>query len=92
MILQWFCDLFYKVFSLLLGWINIPEIDLDTINSIDQVLEYILVDGGSLIGLLLPVNTCKTLLAIFIFIQAALLIYYLVMWILKKIPAVGISD
>lgn len=90
MIIQWFADMFYKIFTGLLNWINLPSLPSD-FYSIPDYVNLIIENGASILNFFLPSHVFKVCFPIFLAITGFKYGYYLVMWILKKIPAVGIS-
>lgn len=91
MILQWFADMFYKLLTGLLGWINLPRMDPSIIGSIDSWIATIFEYGTSLFNFFVPKIVITVGFPILIAITGFKYGYYFIMWILKKIPAVGIK-
>lgn len=90
MIVQWFCDLFYLIFTTLLSWVNIPSLGEETISDVVNYIDLIVSDSLSFLFLLIPYTTAKVLITLSITMYVVIYGYYFVMWILKKVPAVGI--
>lgn len=91
MIVQWFADMFYKILTSLLNWINLPHLPDDVINSIMEYAALILEGGFALFYFFVPHNIVTYGIPILLIITAFKYGYFFVMWILKKIPMVGIE-
>lgn len=90
MILQWFADMFYKLFNGLLGWIHIPKFTDEQLDPLMQFFDY-LESGMQIFRFFIPKTIYMSALVILLAIVGFKYGYYLIMWILKKIPAVGIN-
>lgn len=90
MILQWFAELFYKLFTGLLSWINLPSIE-NYLDEVQEVMDMIVNNGSAIFRYFVPSPVIKVGLVLFFAISGFKYGYYLVLWILKKIPAVGIN-
>lgn len=90
MIVEMFCDLFFKIFSLLFGKMTLPLFPFD-IQDIIKFIQMILEYGTSLVLYFIPKPLIIGCLVIVIALSSFKYIYNLVMWILKKIPALGIK-
>lgn len=91
MIVQWFAEMFYKILTSLLNWINLPHLPDDVMYSISDVLNIISNGGFALFYFFVPNNVIKYGIPILLIITAFKYGYFFVMWILKKIPMVGIE-
>lgn len=91
MIIESICDLFIRFFTALLNGINIPQIPDDILSNVTSTLDTIIERGSELIDLFLPYDIAKTLLLIVIVIEVAIHIYHFIMWVIRKIPMVGMS-
>lgn len=91
MIIESICDLFIRFFTALLNGINIPQIPDDILLNVTSTLDTIIQRGSELIDLFLPYDIAKTLLLIVICIEVATHIYHFIMWVIRKIPMVGMS-
>lgn len=80
-------SLFNSVFSV----INIPSMPDGMENTVIEFLGQTLGYAGSLISLFLPWSQVKIFFPILIVILSSEEIYKLVMWVLRKIPMLGIS-
>lgn len=91
MIVQWFAEMFYKILTSLLGWINLPHLPDDVINTINEYAALIFEGGFALFYFFVPHNIVTYGIPILLIITAFKYGYFFVMWILKKIPMVGIE-
>ncbi len=91
MIVNALLNAIYKIFSVVFSAINIPPISADTIQAIDDLFTVIFDNTESIIGLFIPWTVINVLLPIIIVLEIALPVYHLVMWILRKIPFLGVS-
>lgn len=91
MIIESIMNALISLFTTLLGWINIPQIPSDLLNSVNSTIDLIITMGEGLLDLVMPYNIAKVLLEIVIAIEVGVKLYHFVMWILKKIPMVGIE-
>lgn len=90
MILQWFADMFYKLLTGLLSWIHLPAMS-DDFRNVFNYIDMIVSNGAAIVNFFIPHNIFTIGFPILIAIIGFKYGYYLVMWILKKIPAVGIN-
>ena len=74
-----------------LSAINIPGLDDSLVSNIYYVFDLFLDNSETIIGLFLPWNLVKFLLLIVIAIIFAEDLYRFVMWVLRKIPFLGIE-
>ena len=91
MIINALLNLVYNIFSVIFSPINIPSFDNDSITAVDNVLTMIFDDSEAIIGLFIPWAVVNIILPIIIALALAVPAYHLVMWILKKIPFLGVS-
>lgn len=91
MIINALLTLVYNIFSVIFSPIHIPSFDEGSITSINNVLSMIFDDSEAIIGLFIPWTVVNIILPIIIALSLALPVYHLVMWILKKIPFLGVS-
>lgn len=91
MIIEAITNAFIKFFTALLQFINIPQIPADVLESVNSTIDSIIQRGSELIDLFIPYTVAKVLLLIVIVIEVAVHLYHFVMWIIRKIPMVGIS-
>lgn len=91
MIVQWFAEMFYKILTSLLDWINLPHLPDDVLSSINEMSVLISEGACSLFYFFVPHNIVTVGIPILLIITAFKYGYFFVMWILKKIPMVGIE-
>lgn len=91
MIIQALGNVIYTVFTTLLSWVNLPSYDNDILSSLYNFFSILFDSGGQLISFFIPHNIFSVgiplLVAIFLFEY----LYYLVIWILKKIPIISVT-
>ena len=90
MILQWLAELFYALFDLLLGWIHISPLP-DDVGAIADYIGMIITNGGGIAAFFIPMSTGKVCMIIILSFMGIIDAYYIVMWIMKKIPMAGVS-
>lgn len=90
MIISSLMNVIYSFFEFILSPINIDSFPEGTAESIIEFLDMLFMTGQSIIGLLIP-EFCQALLIIVITIEIGLHIFNFVMWILRKIPMLGIN-
>lgn len=90
MIIELLLTAFYNIISLLFSPINIPRIPDDVFSYIETFISYI-ATGKAILSQFVPIDYFLILFGIVVVIESAILIYHFVMWILKKIPMVGIK-
>ena len=91
MIIETICNFFLNFFTKMLGFIKIPQIPEDTVQSVSGTIDTIITQGSELIDLVIPVSVVKPLLLIVIGIEVAIPVYHFIMWVIKKIPMLGVS-
>lgn len=84
-------NIIYKVITTVLSPINISDINSDDKAALYDFVDMILTNANSLIDLFLPYTLAKVLLFIVLAIEAAITIYKIVMWVIRKIPMGGIT-
>ncbi len=90
MIIKSLLNLLYNVFSALTSAISIPSLPDDVENYLNYFLDYLNL-GLQILANYTPLNYLLTLFGIVVAIEVGLAIYHFVMWVLKKIPMLGIS-
>lgn len=91
MIIQWFAEMFFKVITSLLNWINLPHLNESLFDGVNDYLNLILGDSIAMFNFFVPQNIYKICIPIVLAVTAFKYGYFFVMWILKKIPAAGVS-
>lgn len=91
MIIESICNMFFKFLTSVLSFIHIPQIPEDVLSSVNSTIDTIITRGSELIELFMPYNIAKVLLLIVISIELAVYVYHFVIWLMKKIPMLGMS-
>lgn len=90
MIIQAILDLLKGVLFIVFGWINLPSMPEDITNTINSFFDLIF-NNLDLLGLIIRPTTIKIAIPVLIIILNFEKLYHLTMWILKKIPMLGIK-
>lgn len=90
MIIMGLMNLVYNLFSLLTAAINIPSLP-GSISTVMDMLLGALSTGLGLLACYCHLDYLLVLWGILIAVDAGLMIYRFVMWILRKIPMLGLS-
>lgn len=90
MIIEALMNLILNVFSLLTSPINIPSMPADVETYLSNFLEYMEM-GLQVLAVYTPLEYLLVLFGIIVAIDVGLAVYHFVMWVLKKIPMLGIS-
>ena len=80
----------YQVLSFLFGWMNVPSFPEALINSVNGFLDLIF-DNLTILGFFIRPETLKFSVPLLIFLLNFELLYKLIMWIMRKVPFVGIE-
>lgn len=90
MIIKALLDLFYQFVSLLTKPINIPQLSDEVISTFNTFTDY-LVSGVHILANYTHIQYLMILLGIVIAVDVGVALFEFVMFILKKIPFIGIS-
>lgn len=90
MIINSLMQLVYKLLSLVLTPLDIDGFPEGTQESVNNFFDIIFNSSESVIGLLIPSFTF-ILIGIIIAVEVGIHLYHFVMWVLKKIPMLGIE-
>ncbi len=90
MIIEGLLNVLYNVFSALTSAISIPAMPADVATYLNNTLSYIKV-GLQILAVYTPLSYLLTLFGIVVAIEVGIKIYHFVMWVLKKIPMLGVS-
>ena len=90
MIIEGLLNVLYNVFSALTSAIDIPAMPADVSSYISTFTSYIKT-GLQILAVYTPLQYMLTLFGIVIAIELGLKIYHFVMWVIKKIPMLGVS-
>lgn len=91
MIIETLLNAIFSIFEKVFSVINIPGMPDGMSNQVVSFFSDTLNYAGSLISLFVPWSQVKVFFPILIVILSSEEIYKLVMWVLKKIPMLGIS-
>ena len=91
MIIESLLNAIFSVFETLFSSINIPGMPEGMFEQVVSFFNNTLNYAGSLISLFIPWSQVKIFFPILIVILSSEEIYKLVMWVLRKIPMLGIS-
>lgn len=91
MIIETIMNALISLFTTLLNFVNIPQIPANILSSVTDTIDLIIDRSSEMIDLVLPYNIAVVLLGIVIAIELGVHIYHFIMWVLKKIPMVGIE-
>lgn len=81
----------FVIFSTLLGFINIPAFPIEFSTNVNQYIDMFINNGMSLLTFFVPSQIIKIGLPLVIVLIFAEQLYALVIWIIKKIPLLGMS-
>lgn len=90
MIIEKLLELVIKIFGLLTSAIDIPALPDDVSDILNTVLEY-LNTGVQLLACYTNLKYLLVLFGIIVAVDVGISVYHFVMWILRKIPMLGIS-
>lgn len=89
MLIELLLNLIYNLLNTMLVF-EIPKLPAEVQGNIDTMFDY-LVSGASILANYTPLSYLMTLFGIILAIDVGINIYHFVMWILKKIPMIGVS-
>lgn len=90
MIIETLLNLLYTVFKVLTLPINIPSMPTEALDMVETVFEW-LSTGAGILAVFTPFTYLMVLFGVILAIDAGIAIYHLVMWVIRKIPVLGIS-
>lgn len=91
MIVTSLLNVIYRILSAILSPFHVPGFDPDSLDNVSYVIDLIFESCESFIGLFLPWGLIITALKIVLIVIGLVEGYKLVMWILRKIPMLGIQ-
>lgn len=89
MIIEALLSAIYNIMDFML-FFNIPKLPEQVEPYIDTMFDY-LVAGAGILANYTPLDYLLILFSVLLAVDAAILIYHFVMWILKKIPMLSMS-
>ena len=90
MILEALLNLIKTLLNVVFGWISLPPFPVELTNSVDSFLRLIF-DNLSLLGFFIRPLTLTIAIPVLIILLNFEQVYKLVMWIVRKIPFLGIK-
>ena len=90
MIIQGILDLFKNVLFVVFGWISIPSFPTELTDSISSFFDLIF-ENLTLLGFFIRPSTLSIVIPMLIILLNFDNLYKLTMWILRKIPMLGIK-
>ena len=90
MIIKALFELFYGLITIVFGWINLPNLPDNILSIIDELVD-VLLGAVSLLSIFLDFSVLKILLPVLLIVINFEHIYKLTMYILRKIPFLGIK-
>lgn len=91
MIIETLLNTIIGLFETLLDFVHIPQISADLLQSADTTIDNIFDFAVNLLNLALPYNVARTMLLIVIAVELAVDVYLIIIWVLKKLPMLGIE-
>lgn len=89
MIVQLLAELIYGLMNVLLI-LDIPDIPPEVANYINSFFDY-LSAGVGILANYVPLGYLLTLFGIILAVDVGITLYHFIMWVLKKIPMIGVS-
>ena len=90
MIIEMIMSAVSVVLKLLFGWISLPAASPEISSMFDTFLDYVR-SGFSFLSFFLPMDLVGALVSLFLLVFAFEHGYFIVMWIIKKIPVLNIK-
>lgn len=79
----------YDIFDFLLVF-SLPKLPTEVAGFINNIFDY-MVAGAGIVANYTPLGYLMTLFGILLAVDAGLAIYHFVMWVIRKIPMLGVS-
>ena len=90
MIIEGLFNLFYTLITVVFSWINLPSLPDGVLSVMDQIVN--LLQGSlSILGFFVDIDYIKVLLPIVLIVVNFDKAYKLVMFVLRKIPFIGVK-
>lgn len=90
MLIEKLLELIVSAFATLFGPIDIPPLPDEVHTIMAQVMEYI-TTGLEILGNWTHLPYLLSLFSVVVVVDAAILLYNIIMWVLKKIPMLGMQ-
>lgn len=89
MIIKGLLELIYNIMDLMLI-IELPSLPDSVLTFINDIFGYMEV-GAGILAVYTPLGLLLTMFGVLLAIDAGIMIYHFVMWVIKKIPMIGVS-
>lgn len=89
MIIEMLLNVLYTILNSLLI-LNIPQLPENVQGYLNTLFDY-LVTGASILANYTPLSYLLVLFGVLLAVDTGIMLYHFVMWVLKKIPVLGIS-
>lgn len=89
MIVMALLDVLYRLLDLLLI-LDIPSLPTEVANYVTQFFDYLAM-GAGILSNYAPLGYLLILLGVILAVDSGILIYHFVMWVLKKVPMLGVQ-
>ena len=90
MVIKLLFELIIMLLEVLFGWVSFPAMPSTVVDMLDSMLGY-MESAMSLVWLVVPRGLVIACLPVILVLENFDKIYSVIMWILRKIPALGIS-
>ena len=90
MLIKLLFELVLSILNFMFGWVNFPDMPPAIVNSLDIVIQAISM-GIGFVWLIVPRELVLVAIPIIIVVENFDMMYSMVMWILKKIPFLGMK-
>lgn len=90
MIIKGILDIIYNIFSALTLAINLPSLPDGVRDVLSATVEYI-ATGISILSNFCDINYLLVLFGVIVAVELGMYVYKIILWVLKKIPMVGIE-
>lgn len=91
MIVTSLCNLIILLITTPLKPLHISQIPDDVLSSVNEHIDLMITYASSMLDLVFPYDVAKVLITIVVAIELGIGVYHFVMWVVKKIPMLGIS-
>ena len=90
MIIEMLLNAIYNVFKVLTTPINIPDLPQTALDYVNQFFDY-MVMGAGILANYTPFTYLMSVFGILLAVDVGILLYHFVMWVIRKIPMLGMS-
>lgn len=89
MLFELLCNTIYDIITNLFMWVEIPQ--LDGMNALREIYNMAISNGIGIFNFFIDGKFIGTCCGLVIAVEAFIQLYYFVMWLLKKIPMIGVK-